>query len=406
METKWSFIKRYFFLVLFIYLLLLFLPYVSGWSDNLIYFICQSTGLSDAPIPSSGGCGDRPFHFVSAGFNLVFAFFLALLINGLFKSKINFDWSYRAMLVYIRLFLGSTMMSYGLIKITYTQFPFPNQYLETQFGDLNPMSLLWAFMGYSVSYNIFAGLMEFLGGLFLVLSRRTMILGAVTSFGVMLNVFMMNLCYDVCVKLFSFQLLALSFILIWQFKDRLLQFFIMNRPVSSLELKDIVPAKWLKAKNILKVLGIVAYLIYLGYNQYESITTWSWGKEKALVEGKYNVDTFQRYQDGVLLEASLDSMIWEKCDYNSNYLRAKTETGISFWAEYKLDTLNRVMEIKPVRDSVYTKMQYTITQDSLGNKNKLLLSGFYVEDSLSISLSKVNLEDFKLVRHKLRWVKN
>ena len=64
------------------------------------------------------------------------------------------------------------------------------------------MGALWWFMGASIPYIIFAGAAEVLGGLLLVL-RRTAALGALVAFAVMVNVMMLNYCYDAPVKLYS-----------------------------------------------------------------------------------------------------------------------------------------------------------------------------------------------------------
>src|ERR1044071_6897724 len=76
-------------------------------------------------------------------------------------------------------------------------------------GGTSPMRLMWAFMGYSLPYTVFAGLAEVTGGV-LLLWRRTATLGALVVAIVMTNVVLMNLCYDVPVKLFSTLLLVFA----------------------------------------------------------------------------------------------------------------------------------------------------------------------------------------------------
>jgi hypothetical protein len=78
-------------------------------------------------------------------------------------------------------------------------------------GDNSPMRMLWAFMGYSLPYTVFAGLAEATGGV-LLLWRRTATLGAMVVCAVMTNVVLLNFCYDVPVKLYSMQLLIMAFV--------------------------------------------------------------------------------------------------------------------------------------------------------------------------------------------------
>jgi hypothetical protein len=113
-------------------------------------------------------------------------------------------------LVVLRYVVAYAMVSYGFAKITRAQFPAPNAVrLDEPVGDMSPMGLLWTFMGGSGPYTVFAGFAETFGGL-LLLWRRTAFLGAVVAIAVMTNVVLLNFCYDVPIKLYSCQLLAMA----------------------------------------------------------------------------------------------------------------------------------------------------------------------------------------------------
>ncbi len=77
--------------------------------------------------------------------------------------------------------------------------------MQTPLGDLSPMRLAWLFIGYSVPYEIFGGLLETVSGLLLSF-RRTQLLGSLMTLATIGNVVMINFCYDIPVKLFSSQL--------------------------------------------------------------------------------------------------------------------------------------------------------------------------------------------------------
>jgi hypothetical protein len=120
------------------------------------------------------------------------------------------------------------MVSYGLAKLGSfsNQFSEPGTWrLAQSYGDSSPMGLLWTFMGSSRPYTYFAGAAELLGG-FLLLWRRTALLGAFVSVGVMLNVMLMNFCYDVPVKLFSAHLVAAALVIVLPEASRLAQLFL------------------------------------------------------------------------------------------------------------------------------------------------------------------------------------
>jgi hypothetical protein len=94
------------------------------------------------------------------------------------------------------------------------------------------MDLMWAFMGYSTTYNMFLGLSEALGGA-LLFFRRTTTLGALITSGIMLQVFLLNVSYGVCVKLMSAHLLLMAIALAIPDARRLLDAVVLGRAVPS-----------------------------------------------------------------------------------------------------------------------------------------------------------------------------
>ena len=75
------------------------------------------------------------------------------------------------------------------------------------------MGVLWSSIGASFPYEEFVGLVEVAGGVLLFVPR-TQLAGALVAFGAMFEVFMLNMTYDVPVKLFSFHLVVMSVVLI------------------------------------------------------------------------------------------------------------------------------------------------------------------------------------------------
>ena len=101
---------------------------------------------------------------------------------------------------YVRYTLAAILLEYGLSKVIKTQFPAPPlARLEERYSDASPMGLLWTFMGYSPLYNLFSGAVECAAAL--LFFRATTTLGALLSVAAMSNVLLLNLCYDVPVKL-------------------------------------------------------------------------------------------------------------------------------------------------------------------------------------------------------------
>jgi hypothetical protein len=92
------------------------------------------------------------------------------------------------------------------------------------------MGVVWAWMGASYAYNVFAGIAE-MGSGFLLFFRRTVTLGALASIAVLLNVVMINFAYDVPVKLYSSHLLLMAVFLLAPDLKRFLNACYFNRAI-------------------------------------------------------------------------------------------------------------------------------------------------------------------------------
>ena len=90
------------------------------------------------------------------------------------------------------------------------------------------MGVLWSSIGASPPYEIFAGCAELLAGILLVVPRTT-VLGALLALIDLIQVFMLNMTYDVPVKLFSFHLILISVFLLAPEFSRLVAFFLHHR---------------------------------------------------------------------------------------------------------------------------------------------------------------------------------
>lgn len=113
--------------------------------------------------------------------------------------------------VFARFGLAISMLVYGLAKFVPAQMAYMRLpgYQIQMVGDVSSMNVLWGFMGASDPYTMAAGAIELASGAML-LWRRTWLLGALLAVFAMGQVFLLNLCYDVPVKLVSGQLLIVA----------------------------------------------------------------------------------------------------------------------------------------------------------------------------------------------------
>ena len=248
-DPAWGPVKRFLFRALFVYLLLYAFPfplnlipvyggileeqYSELWHEPVPWVGEQVFGAEVKFRP--GGSGDTTYNYVQLFCFLVLALAAAAVWTILDRKRPSYARLHEWMRVYVRFFLAATMISYGAIKIIPVQMgpPWLGKLIQP-IGEGSPMGLAWTFMGASDSYMIFTGAAEMLGGLLLCF-RRTTLLGALVSAGVMSNVVMMNFSYDVPVKLFSSHLFLMALFLAAPALRRLLDLFVLNRPVPPAE---------------------------------------------------------------------------------------------------------------------------------------------------------------------------
>lgn len=177
----------------------------------------------------ANGSGDQIYDWV-----LVFCIFVTALIaaaiwSWLDRKRTNYETLYQWLRIVVRLTIAVAMMVYGADKLYRMQFAEPAlwRYVDT-YGRTTPMGLLWAFMGMSHGYSFMGGVGEMTGALLLLVPRFTT-LGAIVTMGMMGNVLMLNLFYDVPRKIYSVHLILFCLFLLLPDMRRLLDFFFLNR---------------------------------------------------------------------------------------------------------------------------------------------------------------------------------
>lgn len=221
-------------------------------------------GIQGELVPPNGS-GDTTFNYVQ----ILGLFLLSLAVGVLWTAvdrRATDNSSIRDVLrSWLRYALAFAMIGYGLAKFGFegTQFGSLSSYqLEKTWGDSSPMNVLWAFMATSQAYTMFAGFGEIVAGL-LIVWRRTTLLGAIVTFGVMTNVLMLNMCYDVPVKLYSSHLVLAAFLVLMPELQRLCNVFLLNRPAATVCLDGIWQARWAWWTRIVLKCAVVFFLVLL-----------------------------------------------------------------------------------------------------------------------------------------------
>jgi len=244
---------RYWMRVASLYIVLALVGKTWSW---VVPTVAQAAGLG--PLDASGS-GDTSWHYLHVAVDLTLACAGAAVWSVWFRS----DRVVSPLLRFaVRAYLFKGMTIYGLMKIGGTQFPAPTLVkLATTFGESSPMGVLWAFMGTSQAYCVFTGALELLGAVLMVF-RRTTTLGAVLVLGVMGNVVMLNLCYDVPVKLHAIHYLAGAVFLVAADGRRLVDLFLLDRPVPAAAVEPIFETPRLeRLGHYVKVIAAAAFIL-------------------------------------------------------------------------------------------------------------------------------------------------
>ena len=248
--------------------------------------------LSVKPTVHPTGSGDTLFDWTAAFTLLVLATLGTVAWSLAARQTTSYPGLYKWFRLFLRVALGTTMFSYGFAKVFPLQMPtvFLSRLLEP-YGDFSPMGVIWYSIGAAPGYERFLGSAEVLGGLLLLLPWTSLI-GALVTLGVTFGVWMVNMTYDVPVKLFAFHLVLMSIFLIAPDARRLINWFLLNRPV----VPDSAPHYGPSARSHRR--WIIAQLVFtawaLGLEVYNSAQGWKeygGGAPKSPLYGIWDVDS-------------------------------------------------------------------------------------------------------------------
>jgi hypothetical protein len=168
----------------------------------------------DRTLAMAGGSGDKMYDWVLALCLLVLVALLTTVWSVFDRRRAHYTRLHRAFRVFLRFALGATLVGYGASKAVPLQMPYPQlTRLLEPYGNFSPMGVLWYSIGASRPYEIFTGCVEMLCGILLFVPR-TQLLGASLALAATVQVFTLNMTYDVPVKLFSLHLVLMSLTLL------------------------------------------------------------------------------------------------------------------------------------------------------------------------------------------------
>jgi uncharacterized membrane protein YphA (DoxX/SURF4 family) len=302
---NWRLVTRVVFRFAFSYFLLYnittfidILPFTDGVSDKyeslwqrLVPWIGSHVLYLSHPITIfTNGSGDTTYDYVKVFPQAVIAVIATVAWSVLDRRRPNYRALHQWFMLLLRIALGVTMVSYGAVKVIKSQFPDPSMArLMQRYGDSSPMGLLWTFMGASKTYTMFAGGVEVLGGLLLFIPRLTT-LGALVSIGALANIFLLNMSYDVPVKLYSFHLLLMAAVLAAPDFGRLADFFVFHRKTQIPIYSPVLCRKWANWSLLAIQVLLIGYSSIISFvHAHQAFTT---ANAKPALYGIWSVDEY------------------------------------------------------------------------------------------------------------------
>ncbi len=200
-----------------------------GWYRLVMWVGTQVFGL--AGINANKGSGDRMFDWVQMAVFLVMASVVASVWMAIERRRLDEARLRAWWFTGLRCGLGGVLMFYGAIKVFPVQMVAPSlTRLFEPVGQLTPMDLLWTWVGASHPYERVIGGLE-VGAALLLFIPRTASIGAIAALLETAYIFVLDLAYDVPVKLWIAHLTVMALILAWPDLPRIIAVLTHRRSV-------------------------------------------------------------------------------------------------------------------------------------------------------------------------------
>ncbi len=423
-HSSWTLTRKIIFRFFFLYFILQIAPWT--WLDN----ISPTVYINEYYYAALGHIvdffNDHLFHFAKTTIvnngssdtsvswehvftSLLLSAIISLIWGILDRKRKSYDQAAYWLRTIVRCFIIIVCFTYGVDKLYALQMPFPLQsQLATPLGDFLPMRFSWMFIGYSTPYEMFSGAMEILAGL-LLLNRRTISLGLFIATVVFANVMVLNLCYDIPVKLFAMHLFLYCLYLMLDDGKRLFRFFVLNKATEANTHYQIsFPKKWMRVTWIvLKLVFIVLFAIVPFYSTrdfYRSLQQTT--VTKPFKEGIYDVTVFAINKDTIAAKVT-DTLRWRDLIFEKDGTGSVGSTDTTFRQRYRRgyftfisDSAKQTIKFKKFsKDSNFIFSFHFEMPDS----STIRLIGKQKTDSVYVILKR-SKRHFQLAEKQFHWI--
>jgi hypothetical protein len=285
------------------------------WNPIVVWVGTHVLGISYPIDTAINGSGDKTADWVGVFLAAATAAIATAVWSVLDRQGAGHARLRSLLRVILRYTVAFALLGYGSIKLFGLQFPMPGAgRLVQRYGESSPMGLLWTFMGASPAYQFFAGAAETAGAV-LLLFRRTTALGALVLSAVLVNVVLLNFCYDVPVKINAVHYLGMCIFLLLPELRRLADVLVFQRATQPAERDPISPRRRLRIAGRIVKYALIGVMLFVDLRSnlhwLDALGTKTWYSDY------WNVTKFTR--DGQEVPAlTADATRWQRIRFQGS----------------------------------------------------------------------------------------
>jgi hypothetical protein len=375
-------------------------PEATVWQMSALGPVAEWVGRHafgvDAALRPDSRSGDQTAMWVFMFTLLVVAIGATVLWSVLDRQRTHYRRLHAWFVMFLRMCLGGQMLFYGAAKVIPVQLPAPPlTALLRPYGQMSPTWVLWLQVGSSYPYEIALGLVEVAAGV-LLFWPRTATLGALLALASMADVFLLNMTFDVSVKILSFQLLLLAVVLLAPQAKRLANMFVLQRPSPPATQPALFATR--RANRVATAVQVGSGAWVLAGSLLLSWLDWhddGDGRAKPALYGIWTVTSFTR--DGASLPPlTTQQHRWQRLiiDYPDR-LSYQLMDGVLVTRAATLDAHTITLADRP--------MPATLSVDRTA-ADQLRLSGKLHGHPVTMTLHRLDLDSLPLRRNGFHWI--
>ena len=295
-------------------------------------------GVTRPLVITGSGSGDKTFDWIAASCLLAVSLTATVIWSVLDRNRRNFVTAHKWFHLFLRFATGSTMLAYGMVKAFPLQMPAPylTRLLEP-FGNFSPMGVLWTSIGASPAYERFAGSAELAAAICLFIPNLSLV-GALVLLADSVQIFSLNMTYDVPVKLFSFHLILMALVLLAPDARRLWNVLVLDRPAPPATHRSLFAGS--RARQISAVAQIAFGACLIAMNVSSARRSWQtygggapkpalygiWDVESMTIDGVERaplINDYDRWRRVIVQNAN--ALIFQRMDSTFMFFPAKTD---------------------------------------------------------------------------------